>query len=111
MFSFTSGWAFWYAWAAGTRVESTQTVSGPEVCGAWLKPSFVGLADEEDDPPPHAAIATATTAARPAAAKARRRDGPVVLSTRLVLVHRRHGSSIARVEETAAIRMPGQWTV
>src|SRR5271165_4243116 len=85
MFSFTFGWAFLYAWAAGTRVESTQTVRGPEVCGAWLKPSFIGLPDEEVDPPPHAAIATATTAARPAAAKARRRDGPIGLSTRMVL--------------------------
>src|SRR6478672_922014 len=39
MSSFTSGWAFWYAWAPGSRVESTQTVMVlPACCAAGLKP-------------------------------------------------------------------------
>src|SRR5271165_1460198 len=49
MFSFTLGWAFAYACAAGTRLESTHTVSGPEDWAACEKPSLV---PPPDDPLP-----------------------------------------------------------
>jgi len=57
MSSFTFGWAFWYACAAGTRVESTHTTSGPEVCAACVKPSFAPAPEteplDEELPFPH----------------------------------------------------------
>src|ERR1700751_4455027 len=66
MSSFTFGWAFWYACAAGTRVESTHTTSGPEVCAACVKPSFAPAPEteplDEELPFPHAATVTAPTA-------------------------------------------------
>ena len=49
-------------------MESTHTVSGPEDCGACVKPSFMALAElplPEELPPPHAATAAATSVITP----------------------------------------------
>src|SRR5579863_2543052 len=74
MLSFTPGWAFSYACAAGTRVESTHTVSGPADCAACVNPSFVPPPDAPDVPDElHAATATAT-ASTPTADAARAHD-------------------------------------
>ena len=96
MFIFTFGWAFWYACAAGTRVESTHTVREPVVCGAWLKPSFTG--------PPGRGRSAAARCDRDGdrGGQARGREGTPAgwaWGTEYSdgAVHRGHGSSIARV--------------
>src|SRR5579859_4805204 len=89
MLSFTFGWAFAKACAAGTRLESTHTVSGPDVCAAWGKPSLAPPPDAEplpEEPPcPHAATVTASATA------------PTANATRALDVLRRLRARAARI--------------
>src|ERR1700722_11691002 len=104
----TFGWAFSYACTAGTRVESTHTVSGPEVCAAALKPSVVPLPDVADELPlPHAATVTATTAT-PTANAVRVHDALGRLRARAALVTRAIDTSTTLCSRPSRLRDAGQ---
>src|ERR1700761_8985251 len=111
MSSFTFGWAFWYACAAGTRVESTHTTSGPEVCAACVKPSFAPAPETEplaeELPFPHAATVT-TSATAPTANAARALDALRPLRARAAGIPRAIDASTTLCSRLSAATTGGQ---